>query len=193
MPALAQKYVSGGARFLQLRAKTAASGAFLEMCDAVIAAGRPLGAMVIVNDRADLAALSRADGVHVGQDDLVPADARRLVGGAAIVGLSTHSIEQARAAARAPVDYIAVGPVFGTRTKESAYTAVGTRLVSEVRAMLDSEGVAKPIVAIGGITLEQAPDVIGAGAACVAVISDLLSSGDPEARVRDFVEALGAM
>lgn len=152
---------------------------------------RPAGATVIVNDRADIAKLAGADGVHVGQEDLDPADARRILGGFAMIGLSTHSIDQARAASRAPVDYIAVGPVFPTSSKDVASAAVGTSLVSEVRAMLDAEGIAKPIVAIGGITLERAAGVIRAGAASVAVISDLLATGDPAARVRDYLRALG--
>jgi thiamine-phosphate pyrophosphorylase len=189
--ALADAYLAGGARFLQIRAKRSASGALLQMCEQVIARSRPAGATVIVNDRADIATLSRADGVHLGQDDLDPADARRILGGFAMIGLSTHSVDQARAAARAPVSYIAVGPVFGTSSKATGYNAVGTALVSEVREMLDKEGVDLPIIAIGGITLERAPEVMRAGAASVAIISDLLSGGDPAARVREFLTALG--
>ena len=161
------------------------------MCDAVIALARPVKATVIVNDRADIAKLSDADGVHVGQDDLHAADARRILGGFAIIGLSTHTIEQARAAARESVDYIAVGPIFATSSKHTGYNAVGTTLVGEVRAMLEKEGVAKPIVAIGGITLERAPELIRAGAASVAVIADLLATGHPEARVREYLKAAG--
>lgn len=190
MPALAEACLAGGARFLQIRAKHTPSGALLQICEQVVAAARPAGAVVIVNDRADIAALAQAAGVHVGQDDLDPADARRILGGFAVVGMSTHSVEQARAAARAPVDYIAVGPVFSTSTKVTGHTAVGTALVSDVRAMLDKEGIEKPIVAIGGITLERAAAVIRAGAASVAVISDLLSTGNPEARVREYLSAL---
>lgn len=190
MPALADAYLAGGARFLQIRAKRSASGAFLQMCEQVVASSRRAGATVIVNDRADIAALSHADGVHLGQDDLDPADARRILGGFATIGLSTHSLDQARAAARAPINYIAVGPVFGTSTKATGYHAVGTALVSDVREMLDKEGMDLPIVAIGGITLERAPDVIRAGAASVAIISDLLSGGDPAVRVREFLKAL---
>ena len=190
MPALADAYLAGGARFLQIRAKRSASGAFLQMCEQVVASSRRAGATVIVNDRADIATLSHADGVHLGQDDLDPADARRILGGFATIGLSTHSLDQARAAARAPINYIAVGPVFGTSTKATGYHAVGTALVSEVREMLDKEGMDLPIVAIGGITLERAPDVIRAGAASVAIISDLLSGGDPAVRVREFLKAL---
>jgi len=190
VPALADAYLAGGARFLQIRAKRSASGAFLQMCEEVVASSRRAGATVIVNDRADIATLSHADGVHLGQDDLDPADARRILGGFATIGLSTHSLDQARAAARAPINYIAVGPVFGTSTKATGYHAVGTALVSEVREMLDKEGMDLLIVAIGGITLERAPDVIRAGAASVAIISDLLSGGDPAVRVREFLKAL---
>ena len=98
------------------------------------------GAMVIVNDRADIAKLSAADGVHVGQDDLDPASARRILGGAAIVGISTHSPDQVRAASRMAVDYIAVGPIFGTSTKDTGYRAVGTAFVSEAAAILRAAG-----------------------------------------------------
>jgi thiamine-phosphate pyrophosphorylase len=191
VPALADAYLAGGARFLQIRAKRSAGGALLKMCEQVVASARPANATVIVNDRADIATLSHADGVHLGQDDLDPANARRILGGFATIGLSTHSIDQARAAARAPVTYIAVGPVFGTSSKATGYNAVGTALVSEVREMLDKEGVDLPIVAIGGITLERAPGVLRAGAASVAIISDLLSGADPAVRVREFLAALG--
>ena len=191
MPALAEAYVAGGARFLQIRAKRSSSGALLAMCEQVVALARTAGATVIVNDRADIARLARADGIHVGQDDLEPATARRILGGSAIIGLSTHSMEQVRAAARAPVDYVAVGPVFGTTTKDTGHESVGTALVSEARSVMDQEGNARPIVAIGGITLERAVNVLRAGATSVAVISDLLATGDPEARVREYLRVLG--
>ena len=145
---------------------------------------------MIANDRADIARLGGADGVHVGQDDLDPASIRRIVGGNAIVGLSTHTMEQVRAASRLPVDYIAVGPVFDTASKETGYHAVGLPLVREARAFLDNAGLQLPLVAIGGITLDTAAAVIAAGAASVAVISDLLSTGDPAARVREYLAVL---
>ena len=131
MSALADAYLAGGARFIQIRSKHAASAAFLGMCEDVVARARKAGATVIVNDRADIAKLSAADGVHVGQDDLDPASARRILGGAAIVGVSTHSADQVRAAAGMAVDYIAVGPIFGTSTKDTGYRGVGTAFVSE--------------------------------------------------------------
>jgi len=185
---LALLFFDGGARLLQLRAKDAPSGQFLEWADAVCAAARERGARVIVNDRADIALMAGAHGVHVGQEDLPPSAVRRAAAGKALeVGLSTHTAAQIAAAAREPVDYIAIGPVFGTGTKDTGYEPVGLEMVeAAVRA---SAG--RPVVAIGGITLQHAPSVITAGAASVAVISDLLASGDPEARVRAYLAALG--
>jgi len=139
-----------------------------------------------VNDRADLALMSGATGVHVGQDDLAPAAARRLLGPDRYVGYSTHTTAQVDAASIEPVTYIAIGPVFGTRTKATGYEPIGLALVSE--AARASRG--HPVVAIGGITLETAPAVIAAGASSVAVIADLLATGDPAARVRAFLGAL---
>ena len=190
LPALADAYLAGGARFIQIRSKHAPSGVFLEMCEDVVARARKADATVIVNDRADIARLSAADGVHVGQDDLDPASVRRILGDSAIVGVSTHSPDQVRAALRMPVDYIAVGPIFGTSTKATGYRDVGTALVSEAVAIVRTANADTPIVAIGGITLERAPGVIAAGASSVAVISDLLSTGHPEARVREYLRAI---
>ena len=159
------------------------------MCEDIVARARPSGALVIVNDRADIAKIAGAGGVHLGQDDLDPFAARALLGRDAVIGISTHAHEQVRAAATMPVDYIAVGPIFGTSTKDTGYRGVGPAFVSEASLTLRDRG-SKPIVAIGGITLDRAPEVIRAGAASVAVISDLLSTGDPEGRVRDYLRAL---
>lgn len=161
------------------------------MCEDVVARAHKGGAIVIVNDRADIAKLSAADGVHVGQDDLDPASARRILGGASIVGVSTHTADQVRAATSMSVDYIAVGPIFATSTKDTGYRDVGLALVSEAAGILRDTGSATPLVAVGGMTLERAPEVIRAGAASVAVISDLLSTGNPEARVREYLRVLG--
>jgi thiamine-phosphate pyrophosphorylase len=190
LPALADAYLAGGARFIQIRSKHSASGAFLEMCEDLVARARKAGATVIVNDRADIAKLCAADGVHVGQGDLDPASVRGILGGSAIVGVSTHSTDQVRAALKMPVDYIAVGPVFGTSTKATGYGDVGLTAVSDAVALVRSAGAETPIVAIGGITLERAPAVIAAGAAAVAVIADLLSTGNPEMRVRDYLRMI---
>jgi thiamine-phosphate pyrophosphorylase len=179
--------LEGGATLLQLRAKRSSSRDFLASAEAVVDRATAFGARVIVNDRADIARLSGAAGVHVGQDDLAPADVRTFVGTTAIVGLSTHSTAQLEAAITQPVDYLAVGPVFGTTTKDTGYTAVGVDLVREAAALAPA---ALPIVAIGGITLDSAPDVIRAGAASVAVITDLLGGNAPAARVRAFLDRL---
>ena len=144
---------------------------------------------MIVNDRVDLARLSGATGVHVGQDDVPPAAARAQLGPAAIVGISTHTSAQIDTAIHEPVSYIAVGPVFGTDTKHTGYDAVGLDFVRAARGRVPG-GI--PIVAIGGMTLERAPLVIAAGASMVAVIGDLLSTGDPEGRVRAYCRLLDA-
>ena len=157
------------------------------MCEDLVDRARNADALVIVNDRADIAKLSSAGGVHVGQNDLDPASVRKIVGGSAVVGISTHSVAQVREATTLPVDYIAVGPIFGTATKQTGYREVGTSFVTEAARVV---GNVRPIVAIGGITLERAAEVIRAGAASVAVISDLLSTGNPEVRVREYLHAL---
>jgi thiamine-phosphate pyrophosphorylase len=130
--------------------------------------------------------MSRAAGVHVGQDDVPVAAARAQLGDKAIVGTSTHTLDQFDRATRDPVSYIAVGPVFGTTTKDTGYHPIGLAMVSAAakRAM------EIPVVAIGGITLDTAAAVIEAGASSVAVISDLLTDGNPTRRVAQFLDRL---
>jgi thiamine-phosphate pyrophosphorylase len=193
---LAEACLAGGARWLQLRAKALAGGAFLEEATRLQALAGANGARLIVNDRADVARLSGAAGVHVGQDDLAPAAARTVVGPHAVVGFSTHTETQIDAAVVQPVDYIAIGPVFGTSTKETGYTAVGlerVRYAAAAVARASSSGLdrTRGVVAIGGITLDTAAAVLDAGATAVAVITDLLATGAPEARVRAYIERLG--
>ena len=180
--------MDGGARLLQLRAKHSTSADFLRITEAVMARAAASGATIIVNDRADIARLAGAHGVHVGQDDLRPADVRRIVGAGAVVGLSTHDHDQLASAVDEPVTYIAVGPIFGTTTKATGYTAVGLDLVRDASAVAGSRQL--PVAAIGGITLERAASVIEAGATTVAVITDLLVGGGPEVRVRAFLDEL---
>jgi len=151
-----------------------------------VKAGSSYGALVIVNDRADLASMSGAAGVHVGQEDLPPAMARQLLGRDAIVGVSTHSVSQINVVLREPISYIAVGPVFGTHTKDTGYRAVGLDLVAAAVRLAGGT----PVVAIGGITLENAKSVIDAGAASVAVISDLLATNDPAGRTLAYLQRL---
>jgi thiamine-phosphate pyrophosphorylase len=183
---LATAFLDGGARLLQVRAKTMSSAALVDLATAVVRVAKTYDAAVIVNDRVDVARMVGAAGVHVGQDDLPPAEARRLLGPDAIVGYSTHSVTQIRTAMGEPVTYIAVGPVFGTRTKDTGYDAVGLELVSAAAR----EAPSTPIVAIGGITLETAPSVLAAGASSVAVIGDLLVGGNPRARTNAYLQAL---
>jgi thiamine-phosphate pyrophosphorylase len=183
---LAGAFLDGGASLIQLRAKQLPSGSLLRLCDAFVKAAEPFRAAVIVNDRVDLAAMSGAAGVHVGQDDVPPAAARRILGDRAIIGYSTHTTTQIEAAAREPISYLAIGPVFGTRTKDTGYDAVGLDRVAE--AVRLSCGV--PVVAIGGITLETVPAVLAAGASGVAVIGDLLADGHPRERIAAYLRAL---
>ena len=183
---VARAVLDGGARLLQLRAKTLPSRDFLALADAVVAAADRYAASIVINDRADIATLAGAAGVHVGQDDLTPAAARSLLGDAAIVGFSTHTIEQVEAAVREPVSYVAVGPVFGTQSKDTGYRAVGLDLVAAAARIAGT----LPVVAIGGITIENASSVIAAGAASVAVISNLLVDRHPEERTRAFLRRL---
>jgi thiamine-phosphate pyrophosphorylase len=155
---LARAFLDGGARLIQVRAKRLASAPFLALCDEVVRLAAPYGGAVIVNDRADLARLSGAAGVHVGQDDLPPASVRAVMGEEAIVGYSTHEVHQVEAAAQQPVSYVAIGPVFGTRTKDTGYEAVGLEMVRTASRLAQG----RPVVAIGGITLDTAPSVIDA-------------------------------
>lgn len=180
---VADAFLRGGARLLQLRFKSGSGAAFLGLADALAERSREHGAHLVINDRADIAALAGAAGVHVGQDDLPPAAARAIVGAAAIVGLSTHGEAQIDEALAAPISYVAVGPIFETATKQTGYTARGLDLVRY------AAGRGTPVVAIGGITVDRVAEVMAAGATSVAVIGDLLA-GDPEERVRAFGRAL---
>jgi thiamine-phosphate pyrophosphorylase len=180
-------FLAGGATCLQLRCKGVASGPFLDLANRMLSEARAAGATLIINDRADVAALSGAHGLHVGQTDLTPADARSVIGAHALLGLSTHTKEQWDAAVREPISYMAIGPAFGTGTKDTGYAAVGLGVVRQAADAAAAHGL--PTVAIGGITLANAASAIDAGAAAVAVISDLVN-GDPETRCRAFLRTL---
>lgn len=184
---VARAFLSADVRCIQLRAKSWDSGSFLDLASAVVAEANAAGCTIIVNDRADVAVLAGAQGLHVGQEDLPPSAARSVVGPSAVIGLSTHVPAQWEAGIREPISYLAIGPVYGTTTKATGHAAVGlstVRLASEAAA-----AVGLPVVAIGGITLDRAPAVIAAGAASVAVIGGLLT-GPPESRARAFLRAL---
>jgi len=183
-----RRLAAGGIRLIQLREKESSPRAFYEDAREAVAIARMLGVTVLINDRVDIALAVDADGVHLGQDDLPPEKARVLLGPNRLIGFSTHSLAQALAADALPVDYIAIGPIFATRTKENPDPVVGVETVRTVRAHIR-----KPLVAIGGITLETAPEVLAAGANAVAVIADLLSAPDITARARQYVETLAVL
>jgi thiamine-phosphate pyrophosphorylase len=177
--------VAGGARIVQLRAKGLSDGRLLELAAEALAVTRGAGALLVVNDRPDVARILGADGVHLGQEDLAPHDVRALLAPGSIVGLSTHSLEQLARAEAEPVDYVAIGPVFPTRTKSHPDPVVGLEMVRRAR-----ERTRRPLVAIGGITSENARSVVEAGADGVAVISALLLAADLEGAAREMSRRL---
>lgn len=190
--AVAAAFLRAGVSHLQIRAKHLGSAAFLDLVRAVAPHAAAAGAVLVVNDRVDVARSAGAGiGVHLGQDDLPVAEARRLLGPEAVVGRSTHTPAQLAAALSEPVTYVAYGPVFPTRTKTNPDPVVGLDGIRTAAASARAGG--RPLVAIGGITLATARSVIEAGASAVAVISDLVVAGeDPEARARRFLSALSA-
>jgi thiamine-phosphate pyrophosphorylase len=181
-----ERLAAAGATLVQLREKNASPREFYSEALSAVRAARRLGVRVIINDRVDIAIAVNADGVHLGQDDLPVSKARLLLGESAIIGYSTHSLKQAVEASSTPIDYIAIGPIFQTSTKENPDPVVGLDGVAEVRPRIS-----KPLVAIGGITLDRARSVIEAGADSLAVISDLYRAGEIESRVRAYLQALG--
>jgi len=160
------------AHLVQLREKLLSPLDFYDEAAAALRVARQRDVKLIINDRVDIALALKADGVHLGQDDLPPEAARRLLGSQYIIGFSTHTLEQARRAATMPVDYIAIGPIFTTSTKQSAEAPVGLVELRQVRQVIGEI----PLVAIGGITLDRSQEVIDAGADAFALISDIWSS-----------------
>lgn len=166
---LIRQLARGGASLIQVREKGLPSGEFLAMARDAVAAGRESDVKIIINDRVDIALMSGAAGVHLGQNDLPPEAAREILGDAAIIGYSTHSVEQAAAAAKMPIDYIAIGPIYPTDTKEDTEPVIGIEGIAAVRAAIGSI----PLVAIGGISNSRISGVLAAGADSVAMISAL--------------------
>jgi len=184
-------WLSAGVQLVQLRAKQMASGSMLELADELAALCRDAGARLIINDRADIAAMAGAAGVHVGQDDLSPGDARLAVGDAGIIGLSTHGRGQVVAGAQQPVQYLALGPIYATTTKVTGCNPVGLDQLRDAAAVTAGAGLG--LVAIGGLTLDRACEVREAGADSLAVITDLLNTPDlpgVEARARAWLNRL---
>lgn len=175
---------NGGATFIQLREKKLPAADFYDEVKAALTVAAERGVTVIINDRVDVALTLQAAGVHLGQDDLPPEAARKLLGDDALIGYSTHSVSQAIAAAALPVDYIAIGPIFQTGTKSDPDPVVGLEGLRAVRQAVGGG----TLVAIGGISHENAAAVIEAGADSVAVISAVLSRG--RAGISDRYRAL---
>lgn len=196
----AEMMANSGVAILQYRSKHATSRQLFEICSVLArewprlasnpSAGKtpPHAPRFIVNDRADIAALVGAGGVHVGQTDLGVEPARAIVGPRSWVGVSTHNLDQVAAADRTSADYVAFGPIFPTTTKEQPDPVVGLDLLAQVRRLTR-----KPLVAIGGITLDRAEDVYRAGADSLAVTRDLMAAPDPAVRVRAFLETAARM
>jgi thiamine-phosphate pyrophosphorylase len=184
---LAQQLFDGGARLVQVRNKKAGARELLEQVETILAFA-PSDAEVMVNDRADVALIAGAGGVHLGQTDLPPQEARRVLGEGRIVGLSTHNLQQALLADALPVDYIAVGPIFPTSTKDNPDPVVGLEDLAKI-----CRAVQKPVVAIGGVRLENAEQVLNAGAVSIAVISDILNARQLSRRLHDWLTLLNSI
>ena len=183
-----RKLIDAGVRLLQYRDKQASARELLSNSRTIAATARAAKCAFFVNDRPDIAYLSGADGVHVGQEDLGVEQAREVVGPDRWVGVSTHNLQQFERAVASSADYIAVGPIFPTSSKTNPDPVVGVDFVRRVRPLTS-----KPIVAIGGISLDRAPEVIAAGADSVAVISSILKAQDPAAQAWEYIRRLQAV
>ena len=181
---ISRRLFNGGARLVQIRNKTASSGELLEQAVRIIDKAPP-DARLIVNDRADIAKIVRAAGVHLGQEDLSPSAARRILDDDSIVGVSTHDAFQALDTADEPVDYVAVGPVFESSTKKNHAPVLGLDGLAAICGQVE-----RPVVAIGGIRLEHLEEVLATGASSVAVISDLVGHPAIEERTGKFLDRL---
>jgi thiamine-phosphate pyrophosphorylase len=179
------RLIDGGATLIQLREKQLSPQEFFLQADEAVRFAHQRGARVIINDRVDVALAVKADGVHLGQDDMAASGARELLGQKALIGLSTHNLAQAVRAIAQPIDYIAIGPVFTTTSKTDPDPALGLEGIREVRRRVGEF----PLIAIGGITLDNAPAVFDAGADSVALISALLA--DPSQITAKTVQFLG--
>ncbi len=178
----AEQILDGGATILQFRHKGFFSREVFAQVERVAELCRDAHALFVVNDRADLAALTNA-ALHLGQDDLTPSAARKVVGRETLVGFSTHNEQQLRSAADEPADYLALGPIFGTGSKKNPDPVVGLHELRRLRPLTD-----RPLVAIGGITRTNAQSVLAAGADAVAIIADLFSGhADLRAQTQEWV------
>ncbi len=182
--AFAEVLAECGVELVQIRNKNASSRDFLQISKQLSTFFNRRGVRLIVNDRPDLSLLADAGGVHVGQDDVEVGVARQVCGNDRWVGISTHSLEQVRRANATSADYIAIGPIFPSSTKEDLEPVMGVECIRAARRLTS-----KPLVAIGGITLDRVPEVFQAGADSVAVARDLICATDPRRRTQEFVQA----
>lgn len=181
-----ERLIAGGADLIQLRDKNAAPKDFYAAAKEVVKLARPKNVKIIINDRVDIALAADADGVHLGQEDLPPEQARKILGEKAIIGFSTHSIEQITEAIKFPVDYLAIGPIFPTSSKENPDQIVGIEMIKEARRVTGNF----PLAAIGGITFENAESVFKSGADSIALISAILNPSNQIAEnTRKFYRA----
>lgn len=182
-----ERLAAGGATLIQLREKLLSPVEFFQQAKSAVEFARQRSIRIIINDRSDIALATKAAGVHLGQDDVAPEAARKMLGPDAIIGYSTHNLEQARHALSLPIDYLAIGPIFATSSKRDSEPIVGLAGLSSVAAMSSD----LPIVAIGGITAANAPAVMAAGASSVAVISALLTPNESiSQRMGNLIETL---
>lgn len=181
---MTRRLLDAGVRLIQIREKDLSSRQLYDETLACVDLARRAGARIVVNDRVDIALAADASGVHVGQSDLDPAAVRGICGDRLLIGWSAHSVADAEAGNDLPADYVAIGPVFETSTKDDPRPVVGLDVVRKARSVVQ-----KPLVAIGGITLSNFESVLEAGADSVAVISALWTSGDIHSTVRSFLRS----
>jgi len=181
----ARLVIDGGADAVQLREKTISDSKFISLAREVRDITTKRGSLLIINDRVHVVRKVNADGIHLGQQDMSALEARNIIGDEKIIGVSTHSITQARQAQKDGADYIAIGPIYPTSTKDHE-PSVGIEIIHEI-----SEAVSIPIIAIGAITLENLDGVLKAGASRIAVCSAIIGSKDIYSSTRQFKEKLG--
>ena len=181
----ARLVIDGGADAVQLREKTISDRKFISLAREVRDITTKRGSLLIINDRVHVVRKVNADGIHLGQQDMSALEARNIIGDEKIIGVSTHSITQARQAQKDGADYIAIGPIYPTSTKDHE-PSVGIEIIHEI-----SEAVSIPIIAIGAITLENLDEVLKAGASRIAVCSAIIGSKDIYSSTRQFKEKLG--
>jgi thiamine-phosphate pyrophosphorylase len=189
---LAGDAIDGGATFLQLRDKKGHTRDMVDAARAIIAVARPRGVPVVINDRVDVALAAAADGVHIGEHDMAPNDARRLLGADAIIGVTVHTLDEARAAPCDIAAYYGVGPVYGTLSKDDPLPPIGVDGFAAIAEVLRARHADCPVVAIAGIEAENAGAVVAAGASGIAVISALFMAQDVKGAARELARIVAA-